>query len=608
MNDTPIIHAFKHIRVPLMIVGPDGAVLHCNRAANHLFGYDGDNLMGRPIFDVLPVQSVAELHAFIEAPSMDAFVKGMIGRNISGDPIPLTVQLTAWSDAENGLQHALVLRDITEDLKSDRLSKGELERANNAIRGARIGVSEYNHITNTVIVSDLWRELLEITGSDIVDVQEEWRSRVHPDDLDAALEPMKVCLEDISERASSEYRLRSRDGSRWSWMQTDVAIAKRDKTGRVIRLIGAMTDIGQRKDTENALRQSVERFKSSFKNAIVGSAIVDLDGKFLRVNSAFGALVGYSEDELLQTDFQSLTYFDDLNESLIKLDLLKAGKIPGYQMEKRYIRANGAVMWALVSVGMVKDAEGQPDHFISQFVDITELRRLDELRSEFVATVSHELRTPLTSVLGALALLSSTDDEPLSDKAQRLLYIAQENGKRLHALVNDILDFEKFSAQQMRFTLSQHQIAGLIEEAVLVNMDSADKYGVQFNIDCQDRSLTGFVDPQRFHQVMTNLLTNAAKFADKGSMIDVVVEGQANAIRVSIFNEGGGIPVAFRDKIFKPFSQAAPSSTRARGGTGLGLHITKQIVEQTGGIIGFESPKGGRTKFWFTVPINEPSK
>jgi signal transduction histidine kinase len=148
----------------------------------------------------------------------------------------------------------------------------------------------------------------------------------------------------------------------------------------------------------------------------------------------------------------------------------------------------------------------------------------------------------------------------------------------------------------------------LIEEAVLVNMDSADKYGVQFNIDCQDRSLTGFVDPQRFHQVMTNLLTNAAKFADKGSMIDVVVEGQANAIRVSICNEGGGIPVAFRDKIFKPFTQAAPSSTRARGGTGLGLHITKQIAEQTGGIIGFESPKGGRTKFWFTVPINGPSK
>jgi len=263
-------------------------------------------------------------------------------------------------------------------------------------------------------------------------------------------------------------------------------------------------------------------------------------------------------------------------------------------------------MWGLLSVGMVKDAEGHPDHFISQIVDVTEQRRLSELRSEFVATVSHELRTPLTSVLGSLTLLSSMDDEPFSDEAHRLLYIAQENGKRLHALVNDILDFEKFSSRQMRFTLSRHQIAGLIEEAVLANMASADKYGVRFDVDCPNRSLTGFVDPKRFQQVMTNLLSNAAKFADKGSTIDVVVEGQSKTVRVSVANEGAGIPDAFRDHIFKPFSQAALSATRARGGTGLGLNITKQIIEQTGGTIGFESDPGGRTTFWFTVPINDP--
>jgi signal transduction histidine kinase len=197
------------------------------------------------------------------------------------------------------------------------------------------------------------------------------------------------------------------------------------------------------------------------------------------------------------------------------------------------------------------------------------------------------------------------DDEPFSDGAQRLLFIAQENGKRLLALVNDILDFEKFSARRMQFTLSRHQIAGLIEEAVLTNMATADKYGVKYNIGRQDWSLTGFVDPKRFQQVMTNLLVNAAKFADQGSIIDVTVEGQAEAIRVSVANKGAGIPDAFRDHIFKPFSQAALSATRARGGTGLGLNITKQIVEQTGGTIGFESDQGGRTTFWFTVPIND---
>jgi PAS domain S-box-containing protein len=606
MDDSPIIYAFKHMHVPLMIVGPDGAILHCNGATHRLFGYDCDDLIGRAVFEVLSVASVEELNAFIEPPAIDAIIKDMTGRKRSGDPIPLAVQLTAWNDAVRGLQHALVLRDVTDEIEAGRFAKAELARVNNVIKGARIGIFEYNPMADTVIVSDIWRDLLELDPSDTVDVQVEWRGRVHPNDLETALEPIRICLENISERASCEYRLRTKDGSQWRWMQTDASIARRDKDGKVIRVIGAMTDITERKITENALRRSVEQFRSAFDNAVIGKAIVDLDGRWMGVNPALCDLLGYSEEELLKTNFQSLTHPDDLSDDLFKLDLLKAGSIPAYQIEKRYIRANGAIMWGLLSVGMVKNAEGHPDHFISQIVDVTEQRRLSELRNEFVATVSHELRTPLTSVLGSLTLLSSMDDEPFSDEAQRLLYIAQENGKRLHALVNDILDFEKLSAWQMRFTLSRHQIVGLIEEAVLANLASADKFGVRFHIDCPDRSLTGFVDPKRFQQVMTNLLTNAAKFADKGSTIDVTVEGQTKAIRVSVANDGAGIPDVFRDHIFKPFSQAALSATRTRGGTGLGLNITKQIVEQTGGIIGFESDQGSRTTFWFTVPINEP--
>lgn len=606
MDDSPIIHAFKHMQVPLMIVGPDGGILHCNGATNRLFGYDGDELMGRPVFDVLPVTSVSELNAFIESPAVDAIVKGIIGRNRDGDPVALAVHMTAWSDADRGLQHALVLRDITAEMEADLLSKAELKRANSAIKGARIGVFEYDSVADTVIVSNIWRELLELEDSDTVDVQKAWRERVHPDDLHFALQPIRICLADIDERASCEYRFRSKDGSQWRWMRADISIAKRDAAGRVTRLIGAMTDITIRKTTENALRESVEQFTSAFENSTVGKAIVGLDGKWLRVNPALCELFGYSEEELLSTDFQTLTHPEDLNDDLVKLDLLKAGEIPAYQIEKRYLRANGAIIWGLLSVGMVKDVDGRPDQFISQIVDITEQRRLSELKSEFVAIVSHELRTPLTSILGSLALLSSMDDEPFSDEAQRLLYIAQENGKRLNALVNDILDFEKFSARQMRFTLSRHRIVGLVEEAVLTNIGSADKFGVRFDIVCSDRSLTGLVDPKRFQQVMTNLLTNAAKFAEEGSTIDVVVEGRPKVIRVSVANEGDGIPDAFRDQIFKPFSQAATLATRARGGTGLGLNITKQIVEQTGGTIGFDSDQDGRTTFWFTVPLNEP--
>ncbi|WP_108482033.1 PAS domain-containing sensor histidine kinase [Oceaniglobus ichthyenteri] len=606
MADTSITDAFKHMQVPLMILGSEGEIRHCNCATEELFGYKPESLTGRPITDILMVSSMSDIVELVDQPTVDTFAKVLTGRTKQGDQVPLAVRLTTWTDAERGEQHALILRDVSSDLASARQMQDELQRANNAIKGARIGIFEYNPIDQTVVVSDIWRDLLEIEKSDTTDVQEAWRSRVHPDELTTALTPVRLCQEDIVPRAQAEYRFRSKDDTHWQWFHTHVAVARRDETGKVVSVIGAMADITARKTAEIELRRSVQQFRSSFDNSTVGNAVIGLDGAILQANRALCDLLGYPEEKLLCLDFQSITHPDDLQGDLNQLELLKTGEIPSYQIEKRYIRANDTIMWGLLSVGIVRDAAGNPDHFISQIVDITEQRRLNEMKSEFVATVSHELRTPLTSILGSLDLMSSMDEETFSDDVQRLLYIAQENGKRLHALINDILDFEKFSARQMRFSLSQHRIAGLIDDAILSNMTYAEKYGIRFDIDCPDRSLMGFVDPKRFQQVMANLLSNAAKFADKGSTVVVKVDTVPDGIRISVTNKGDGIPDVFRDQMFKPFSQAAASARRQRGGTGLGLNITKQIVEQTGGEIGFHSAEDGHTTFWFTVPEQEP--
>ncbi|MBB5723242.1 PAS domain S-box-containing protein [Loktanella ponticola] len=606
MDGSLILSAFKQIQVPLMIVGADGAIVHCNDMAHNVLGYDVDALIGQPVFGILPVTSVAELNAYIEPPAADAIIKRMVAQKKNGGSIPLSAHMTSWSDETGGLYHALILRDITDEMETARQTRAKLARADNAIKGARIGVFDFNPVTETVIVSDIWRELMGLSPSDDVDVQEEWRSRVHPDDLAMALEPIRLCSENLGERASSEHRVRSKDGTCWRWTRTDAAVANRDCEGRVISVIGATTDITERKTTENELRISVAQFKSAFDNATVGMATVGMDGAFRSVNLALCDLLGYTETDLLENNFELLAHPDDHVENMAMIDELKAGNVNSYRMERRCIRADNEIIWVLLSIGVVKDSDGNPEHIISQVVDVTEQRRLNQLKSEFISTVSHELRTPLTSVLGSLSLLSTLDDEPFSDDAQRLLFIAQENGKRLHALINDVLDFEKFSARQMRFTVAKHRIIGLVEEAVIANLATAQKFEVRYDIVCPDRSVTGFVDPDRFQQVMTNLLTNAVKFADKDSSIRLAVKAQKNEIRVSVTNHGSGIPDTFKDQIFKPFSQAATAGTRAMGGTGLGLNITKQIVEQTGGTIGFDSSEDGKTTFWFTVPITEP--
>ena len=184
-----------------------------------------------------------------------------------------------------------MFRDTSGELDAERSAMDELRRANNAITGARIGVFEYDPISENIVVSDMWREVLELEPSESVDVQEEWRSRVHPDDLEAALEPIRLCLEGKVERSRCEYRLRSRDGNCWRWMQTDVSVGQKDQHGNVARLFGAQTDITMLKHIEIELRRSAEQFKSAFENGPIGKAIVDLDGRWLRVNRATCGLV-----------------------------------------------------------------------------------------------------------------------------------------------------------------------------------------------------------------------------------------------------------------------------------------------------------------------------
>lgn len=602
MNDRLIIDAFKNMPVPLMIVGPAGEIRHSNQANDRLFGYDKGSLSGLPLSDVLPDVSCESMNARAQ-PAAAVSKTDIVGRSRHGVVLRLRPMMTAWTTAEHGLQYALLLQSVDANVQAEWLAR---ERARNAIEGARIAVFEYNRHTDTVTICDIWRELLELKSSEDTNVREVWRSRVHPEDLGEVMAAVGACLDGSRETASCDYRLRSRDGLRWRWIQNDMAIAERDENGNVIRLSAATADITDRKLIENALRRSVEQFKSSFDSAVVGMALVGTDGKFLQVNAALCALTGYAAEDLLRTDFQTITYGDDLTGDVALFDLLKSGKIPSYQLEKRYVRANGAIMWGLLSVGLVRDDKGRPDHLVAQIVDVTEQKRLTEMKSKFVSTVSHELRTPLTSILGSLALLSSMDTEPFSDQAQRLIYIAEQNGLRLQSLINDTLDFEKFSAREMQFDLACHRIITLVEHAVLTNLAWADKYSVTFETICPDRALSAFVDPKRFQQVMANLLSNAAKFATTGSQIKIAVEGQQDLVRLSISNDGEAIPHSFRDNVFRPFSQANAASNRSRGGTGLGLSITKQILEQTGGEIGFESEAGLGTTFWFTVPIQMP--
>lgn len=591
----------------MVVACSEGRIIYFNQAARYIFGYNDQELVDPNLVDLIPEFETEFYSGNLSECISHALIEDVLGRRKSGDTVHINIKLSTWTDTQHGVMHALALRDITKDIAEDRQKKQEFERISHAVQSVRVGIFEYDVVTDEIFMSDIASELLELDNVEPSRLNEEWHARVHPDDLSATMAFVEFRDENPTEQINAEYRIRSRDDTHWKWIKASVTVFSRDEDLRPIRLVGSITDISERKAADQTLNVSVEQFRSIFESAPIGKAIVSLEGKLVLCNDALASLLGYTKDQLSEVAFQAMIYPEDLDEELIKFELLTSGQVPSYQMEKRFIRADGAVVWGLLNVSLVQTSGDQPRQLIAQIVDITEQKQLSEMKSEFVATVSHELRTPLTSVLGSLALLSSIDSETLPESVSRLIRIGHENGNRLKTLVDDILNFEKFAARNTAFCPANHKVLNLVEIGVSKSLAGMAKFNVRTNTVKPDRSLVAFVDPEKFYQVMQHLLSNAAKFSEANGHVDVAIEQEKDFIRISITNKGVGIAEEFRKSVFLPFTQEAPSTTRSREGSGLGLSLAKQIVEQSGGKIGYDSVQGGVTTFWFTVPTVKPS-
>ena len=240
--------------------------------------------------------------------------------------------------------------------------------------------------------------------------------------------------------------------------------------------------------------------------------------------------------------------------------------------------------------------------FFSLGTDVTELKRIDRMKSEFVSTVSHELRTPLTSIRGSLGLVSGGITGELPEKAKALVEIAKNNCERLIRLINDILDSEKIESGKMRFELQPADLLPVMEQALAANEGFAAQHGVKLVLRSDSVPLRVVIDTDRLIQVVTNLLSNAIKFSPAEGEVQVVVRRDEGRVRVEISDQGPGIPEEFRKRIFQKFSQADSSDTRQKGGTGLGLNISRAIVESMDGKIGFTTESQSGTTFFFDLP------
>ena len=364
---------------------------------------------------------------------------------------------------------------------------------------------------------------------------------------------------------------------------------------------------------EERLRETEERHRATFENAPLGIAETSPDGVLLRVNEGFCRIVGYSREELEGGMFQAITHRDDLPRNLELFRSLLAGEVPHYEMEKRYVRRDGQIVWAHLFGALVRNRDGTPAYGVAVIQDISERKRAERereallereqgarrqaeeasrLKDEFLATVSHELRTPLNAIVGwsAVARMHPLDPNVIS----RAIETIERNARAQKQLIEDLLDVSRIITGKLRLEIAAVDVRAVIDAALETVKAAAEAKALQVSVEVGADVPVIVADFTRLQQVVWNLLANAVKFTPPGGQVQVKVTRTGEEVELRVRDSGQGIETEFLPYVFDRFRQQDGSITRRHGGLGLGLAIVRHITELHGGSVSAESDGPGR--------------
>jgi len=396
-----------------------------------------------------------------------------------------------------------------------------------------------------------------------------------------------------------------------------------EENGNVVGFIAIESDVTLRKNTEQDLRKRTTELNAVLDAATEISVITtNHEGIITMFNAGSEKMLGYSSEEMVNKQSPAIIHLaSEVELRGLELSRKLRSTIEGFRVfvtipelegsetrEWTYVKKDGTHIIVQLSVTFMQSSKGEIIGYLGVAQDITERKKLEKLKNEFVSTVNHELRTPLTSIVGTLKLIKGGVVGEVSDKVKELIEIASRNSERLNFLINDLLDMDKIASGKMVFHLSTEPLMHIIEQSLINNQSYASQYDVTFNLKQRVDDIMVNVDPNRLYQILSNLLSNAAKFSHPGNTVDIIAElVDNNYIRISVQDYGSGIDDAFHEQIFNKFSQEDNSDMRTKGGTGLGLAITRELINSMDGKVGFKSKKNEGSIFWFELPIVQTS-
>lgn len=363
--------------------------------------------------------------------------------------------------------------------------------------------------------------------------------------------------------------------------------------------------------TAEAERQRVleerELLTLTVENVSEGVALFDGDLRLTVWNEAFADLFGYTQDTLAER----------ANAADLMRVVAQQGELGPGDPEMivaalvASIKSSASRDVEVKRAGRILDIRRRTisgGRFILTARDVTHERQIARLKDELVSTVSHELRTPLTAISGALGLMASGAAGELPARAQRLVTVGNRNAERLAALVDDLLDMDKLQSGKLHFRFERGDLGLLLRDAIEQNQPFADRFKVAFDLALPPLPVEARFDQMRLMQVITNLLSNAAKFSPEGGRVQLSLSAEGQRARISVADQGPGISPAFRARLFDRFAQEEGVNQRKHAGTGLGLAISRAIVQAHGGEIELDPASEPGATFHVTLPVAGPQE
>lgn len=442
----------------------------------------------------------------------------------------------------------------------------------------------------------------------------DWLYLVHPEDLSLIQEVFNSFYNGTESSYKLEYRI-IRKNRTVGWVSTQLNLI-RSEDGIPAKIIGATTDVTERKLSEQALTKSEEKFRSIFESAGIGMAIIGPDARFTKANKSLSDMTGYAGKDFLQFYFDDIAFLEDFRKVKQILDHLLDNRLSGpQQIEFRLKSKQGKTIWSSTSVSLVKDFKNKPLYFIVIFQNITkrkvaeqkikmyaeELKDINAAKDKFFSIISHDLRNPFHTILGASEFLSLYGEDLTMEELKETSSSIHSAAKNVYNLLINLLEWSRVQTGRLAVNKTEIDISSLFSDIIQLYREYADKKQIGLINELSGAKII-YADKYMIETVLRNLLSNAIKFTNKGGTVSLSVEDVGDFTCVSISDNGIGISPENQKKLFNYDQQLSLKGTDNETGTGLGLAICKDFIEKNNGKITVESKKGSGSTFKVTIP------